>query len=95
MDASREAYWERKLRPIRLGAEPVEFQLAQQFRGRVMVMALVLLIGLIILAIFTGFGRVDIGLQLFGVEFVPATVLSWLDHSSLRNRALAYLRERG
>lgn len=59
-----------------------------------MVSVLVLLIGLMILAIFAAFGRADIGLKVFGVECVPATILCWLDLYSLRNRAMAYLRER-
>jgi hypothetical protein len=95
MDSSREAYWANRLRPIRLRAEPVEFQLSQRFNGMVVISALTLAIGLIALAIFAGFGRPDLGLGFVGLLFVPEIAWFWLDYTVLRSRASAYLRERG
>ena len=95
MDPTREAYWVRKLRPIRPGAEPVETQLTRRFYGMVVISALTALIGLILLAIFAAFARVDIGLRIVGLIFAPATLWFWLDYAVLRRRATAYLRERG
>ncbi len=93
MDPSREAYWANKLRPIRLRAEPVEFQLSQRFNGMVVISALTLAIGLIALAIFAGFGRPDLGLGFVGLLFLPEIAWFWLDYAVLRSRASAYLRE--
>jgi uncharacterized BrkB/YihY/UPF0761 family membrane protein len=94
MDAAREAYWRKKLRPIHLGAESVEAQLAVKLGGMVVISGLTVFVGLFILAIFASFGRADVGLRIFGVVVVPATVWFWLDYWTLRRRARAYLRER-
>ena len=95
MDASREAYWAHRLRPIHPGPRAqVETQLDQRRRGTIVVSALIGLIGLFLLAIFAAFGRADIGLRVLAIELVPATAFCWLDHLGLRKRARAYLRER-
>ncbi len=93
MDPAREAYWAGKLRPIRLGAEPVEGQLARRFLAMVAISALTGLIGLILLGIFAAFGRADIGLKIVGMVFVPATAWFWLDYAVLHRRVSAYLGE--
>ena len=93
MDPSREAYWRGKLRSIRLGAEPVEVQLRRRFLAMIVISGLTAMIGLILLAILGAFGRVDIGLRMFGLVFLPATSWFWLDYALLRRRASAYLRE--
>ena len=94
MDAAREAYWRQKLRPIHLGAEPVEAQLAIKRGGMVVISGLTVFVGLLVLAIFGAFGRADVGLRIFGLIVVPATAWFWLDYGTLRRRASAYLRER-
>jgi hypothetical protein len=95
MDASREEFWARRLRPILPGPPAlVEAQLDQRRRGTIVISALIGLIGLFLLAIFAAFGRTDIGLRVFAIELVPATAFCWLDFRSLSNRARAYLRER-
>ena len=95
MDASRVAYWEKKLRPFRLDAEPFEGQLRQRFYATVVVTAVILFIASFMLAIFAAFGRVDIGLRLVALSFLPVALWFWLDYAVLRSRALSYLRECG
>jgi hypothetical protein len=94
MDPIRETYWRKKLRPIHLGPESVEAQLAVKLGGMVVISGLTLFVGLFILAIFAGFGRADVGLRIVGLVFVPATAWFWIDYALLRRRALAYLSER-
>jgi hypothetical protein len=53
------------------------------------------LIGSIILAIFTGFGRVDTGLELVATVFLFPCVLIWSSYFRLRRRVKLYLRESG
>jgi hypothetical protein len=94
MDPARDVYWARKLRPILLGAEPVEEQLSRSFYGMIVISAVTSFIGLFVLAIFAAFGRADIGLLVVGESFLPGTLWFWLDYSILRRRTLAYLREK-
>jgi hypothetical protein len=95
MDPSRVAYWERKMRSIRLGAEPIEAQLRQRLYATVVVTAVMLFIASVMLAIFAAFGRFDIGLRLLALSFLPLVLWFWLDYAVLRSRALAYLHECG
>jgi hypothetical protein len=93
METDREAYWRRKLRRLRIGAEPIEAQLDRQFRATVVLTAIPGVIGSMILAIFSAFGRPDVGLAVAGVLLLPVVVLAWLDYGVLRARASSYLRE--
>ena len=94
MDPSREAYWRRKLRRLRFGAEPIAEQLARHFRATVGLTGVAGVIGMIFLAIFAAFGRPDVGGVVLGVLVAPVVVLAWLDHVILRARASSYLKER-
>ncbi len=93
MDISREAYWRRKLRRIRFGAEPISEQVSRQFRVTVALSGLAIGIGFIFLAIFAAFGRPDVGAVLIGVLVGPIVGLAWLDYAVLRIRISAYLKE--
>src|SRR4051812_26262623 len=64
VDSSREAYWRGKLSAFGVGPEPIEVRLAVRFRAMQVMSGLLAIIGLIFLAIFAGFGRPDVGLQL-------------------------------
>ena len=91
----REAYWRRRLRRIRFDAEPIGEQLARQFRVTVALTAIPGGVGLMILAIFAAFGRVDVGSAVVGVLVLrPGVGLAWLDYAVLRARVLSYLQER-
>lgn len=94
MDPRRERYWRKKLRRLRLDAEPIADQLERHRRTTIALTAIPAVIGLIFLAIFAGFGRPDVGAAVVGVLIVPITLLAWLDFARLRSLATAYLRER-
>ena len=90
----REAYWRRKLRRFRFGAEPIGEQLARQFRVTIALTAIPGGIGLMFLAIFGAFGRVDVGMVVVGVLVVPVVAFAWIDYAVSRARTSAYLEER-
>jgi hypothetical protein len=89
----RLTYWRRRLGRIRLGAEPVEEQLARYLRVNWMLTAVLGIVATMFVALFTAFRRPDIGLVLAGVLFLPVAALAWLDHALLRWRVGRYLRE--
>jgi hypothetical protein len=90
----REAWWRMKLRRLRLGAEPIEEQVARLRRVTIALTVIPIGIGLMFLAIFAAFGRPDVGGVVFGVLIVPVVGLAWIDQAVLQARASAYLRER-
>jgi hypothetical protein len=90
---ARERYWQRKLRRLRLGAEPVDVQLARYRRVTWMLTAIPLGIGLMFVALFAAFGRPGIGLIVAAVLLLPIVVLAWLEYGMLAHRAARYLRE--
>lgn len=89
----RQRYWQRKLGRIRLGAEPVEEQLAKYRRVTWMLTALPLTIGLAFVALFTAFRRPDVGAIVAGVLLLPVVVVAWIDFGLLRHRVARYQRE--
>src|SRR3954453_17673678 len=89
----RERYWRRKLGRLRLGAEPVEDQLAKYRRGAWMLTAVPLAIGLMFVGLFTAFRRPDVGLVLVSVLLLPMVIIAWVDDGLLRLRAARYTRE--
>lgn len=91
---ARQRYWRRKLGRLRLGAEPMEEQLARYRRVTWMLTAVPLVIGSIFLSLFTAFRRPDVGLILASVLLLPIVVIAWLDDALLRLRAAHYARER-
>jgi len=94
MDPAREIDWQRKLRPIRVGAEPILDQLRRRFQAMLLMTGLTSMIALMMLAIFAGFGRPDVGLGVAGLIVLPVTSWIWLDYLLLRSRTFAYWRER-
>ncbi len=94
MDANRAAYWRRRLRPLRLDAEPIDRQLARRSGALAMLSGISAIIGLMFLAIFASFGRPDVGAGVVGVLLVPVVAWSWLDFVVLQARAFSYLEER-
>ncbi len=86
-------YWRRALGRLRLGVEPIEYQLLRYRRATIVLTLIPCGIGLIFIALFTAFRRPDIGLIMTAVFLVPIVSLAWLDYARLRSRALTYLRE--
>jgi hypothetical protein len=91
---SREREWARKLGRLRLGAEPLEEQLIRYRRVSWALMAVPGIIALMFLALFSAFGRPDIGLIVVCLLFLPMIVFAWLGFRKLERRAAAYLAER-
>jgi hypothetical protein len=91
---AREREWARKLGRLRLGVEPLDEQLARYRRvtwGLVLVPGI---IALMVLTLFSVFGRPDIGLIVVVILFVPMMAFAWLGFRKLERRAAAYLAER-
>jgi hypothetical protein len=89
----RERYWRRKLGRLRLGAEPLQEQLARYRRVTWMLTAVPLLIALMFFALFTAFRRPDIGLIVAALVLLPIVAIAWVDQVLLERRAANYLRE--
>ncbi len=92
--ATRQRYWRRKLRRLRLDAEPVEEQLAKYKRVTWVLTALPAGLSLFFLALFTAFHRPDVGLVLAAILFAPVVAIAWLDYLLLSSRVARYTRER-
>jgi hypothetical protein len=91
---TREREWARRLGRLRLGVEPLDEQLARYRRvtwGLTLVPAI---IALMFLALFSVFGRPDIGFFIVLFGFVPIILFSWIGYRKLERRAKAYLTER-
>jgi hypothetical protein len=89
----REAYWRRKLGRLRLGVEPIEDQLARYRRVTWALTAVPSIVGVMILAIFTVFGRPDIGLEFVAIILLPIVLGAWWDYSRMTARARRYRHE--
>ncbi|HEX8199916.1 MAG TPA: hypothetical protein VF590_05475 [Isosphaeraceae bacterium] len=92
--AERERYWRRRLGRIRLGAEPLEQQLARWRRVTWALTAVSALIAAMFVALFAAFRAPAIGAIVAGVLLLPIVVAAWLEDGSRRRRVAAYLRER-
>ncbi len=90
----RRKYWQRKLRRLRLEAEPIDEQLRRYLRVTGVLTAVAGGIALIFLGLFLAFERPDIGLIVAGVLFLPIAGIAWLDYALLHWRARRYLAER-
>jgi hypothetical protein len=84
--------WQRRLGRIRLGAEPVEQQLARYRRATLVMSGIVVVIALFLLTLFAGFGRPDLGLWVAGIPAVPTLLVAWIDHLRLTSAVAAYRR---
>src|SRR2546430_616305 len=89
----RERYWRRKLGRIRLGAEPVDEQLAKYRRVTWMLTAVPLGLALVFVALFSAFRRPDVGAVVALVLFAPVVVVAWIDFGLLSRRVMRYSRE--
>jgi hypothetical protein len=90
---SRQNQWRRKLGRLRLGVEPIEEQLARYRRVTWALTAVPSVIALMFLALFTVFGRPDIGLIFDAVVLLPIVIGAWLDYALLTRRASRYRLE--
>lgn len=90
---ARLRYWRVKLGRLRLGVEPIDDQLARYHRATLLLTAIPAGIGLMFVALFSAFGRPDVGLVVAAVLFLPVVALAWLDYAVLRSRASGYLRD--
>jgi hypothetical protein len=89
----RQAHWARRLGRLKLGAEPIEEQLARYRRVTWGLLIVPGVMALIFLSLFTVFGRPDIGLIVFLLFFAPIALFSWLGYWSLARNAAAYAAE--
>ncbi len=89
----RLAYWRTKLGRLRLDAEPLEDQLARYRRVTWALTIVPGLIGAMFLAIFTSFGRPDVGVVLVSALIAPIIVGAWVDYVVLTGRASQFERE--
>jgi hypothetical protein len=90
----RELYWRKRLRRLRFGAEPLSEQVAKYRRVTVVLTAIVSVVALLFLLIFSAFRRPDVALVLDAVIFAPIVLLSWLDLRRLVRDVESYERER-
>lgn len=90
----RQRYWARKLGRLKLGVEPLDEQLSKLRRVTWVLTLVPAGIALIFLAIFTAFGRPDIGLILIAVILGPVVLVAWLDYARLARLARRYQSER-
>lgn len=89
----RRIKWGRKLGRLRLGVEPLDAQLARQLRVASVLSAVSTLIGLFFIALFSAFGRPDVGLIFVALFLLPIILSSWIGYLRLANRAHAFERE--
>src|SRR5437660_3630351 len=89
----RELYWRRKLGRIRLGAEPIEEQVARYRRVTWMLTAVPLALALMFVGLFAAFRRADVGVVLASILLLPVVALAWVDFGLLRLRVARYTRE--
>ena len=87
-----ERKWRTKLRRLRFNAEPLEEQVAKYRRVTIVLSVIPCCIAAIILAIFTAFGRPDVGLVGVLILFVPVVSIAWIDHLILARRVRQYLK---
>ena len=91
---ARHQHWQRRLRRIRLGAEPVEEQVERLRRVTWGVTVVAGLIGGMIVVLFSAFRAPMAGLALGGALAAPIIGLAWWTFAATRRVADAYLRER-
>src|SRR5690349_7938776 len=92
--ADRQRLWQRKLGRLRLGAEPLEDQLARYRRVTWALTAIPAALALMFVALFAAFGRPLYGAALAAVLLGPVVGLAWLEDRALHRRASEYERER-
>jgi hypothetical protein len=90
----RERKWALWLGRLRLGVEPLEEQLTRLRRTTWALAIVPGIIALIVLTLFTVFGRPDIGLVVILILFAPMILFPWVGYARLKRRAALYLAER-
>src|SRR5262245_57323320 len=90
----RRRYWQRRLGRIRLGAEPVAWQL-ERYKFVTWALTVVPLgIAAIIVGIFTAFGAPVTGLAAVAILFGPVIAIAWWDYQRMSAAVRAFLGER-
>jgi hypothetical protein len=90
----RERYWRRRLGRLRLGAEPLEEQLARYRRVAWGLTVVSGLIAALFVALFAAFHAPGIGLLVAGILLLPVVAGTWLEDWSRHRRVAAYRREK-
>jgi hypothetical protein len=91
---AREDAWRRKLGRLRLGAEPIEEQLARYRRMTWGGTAIVAFPAAMFFTLFAVFGRPGIGLVFDAVVLLPIVLIAWADYALMSFRARQYLAEK-
>jgi hypothetical protein len=90
----RERKWACRLGRLRLGVEPLEEQLTRLRRTTWALAIVPSIIALIVLTLFTVFGRPDIGSVVILILFAPMILFPWVGYARLKRRAAEYLADR-
>ena len=90
---ARRRYWEVKLLPIRLDAEPILTQLEKRRSVVIVLTTVTSFVVSIMFVLFAAFGRPDIGAILALIFVGPIVSVAWLDFHLLSRRVRAYLNE--
>jgi uncharacterized membrane protein YfcA len=93
MTPERRREWSNKLGRFLMNPEPLDVQLAASKRVVAALTGVVGAIASIIVAIFTAFGRVDVGLVVAGLILLPIVVFAWMGQLRRSRLVAAYLRE--
>ena len=89
----RRDVWARRLGRLRLGGEPLDVQLTRHRLTTWGMTAVAGAIGLMFVALFSAFGRPDVGLILVAILILPVIVFAWIGYLRLARRARGYDRE--
>jgi hypothetical protein len=89
----RRIRWGRKLGRLRLDVEPLETQLARHRRVAWGLTTVSTIIGSMFIALFSAFGRPDVGLIVVAISLLPIVVFHWLGYLRIARRARAFERE--
>lgn len=90
----RQRYWARKLGRLRLGVEPLDEQLAKYRRVTWALTLIPSAMAMLFVALFTAFGRPDIGLIVVAIVLGPVVAIAWLDYALLARNVRRYQAER-
>ena len=90
---ARERDWQRRLGRLRLGAEPLEEQLARYRRATWVLTDIALGLALMFLGLFAAFHRPDVGGILALVLLAPVVALAWIDYGRMVRLAARYRSE--
>mgnify|MGYP001070009293 CR=1 FL=1 len=89
----RRIAWGRRLGRLRLGVEPLDVQLTRYRRMTWGLTAVTGTIGAMFVALFSAFGRPDVGLILVAILLLPVIVFGWIGYLRLARGARGFERE--